>query len=144
MNDNYDDVEEGIDLDNFSIEEEIAKFDSIIPPYSNWELVLRLYVSPNKTKSGLFISSKHAENEESRSCVGLVVKISDAAYKDSRYETTGKWCKLGQWWAFARHAGPKIYLNGMPTFVLKEDALLIPVYDPRSVSRDKPTANRNF
>ncbi len=130
MNDN-----EGasIDMNKFSISEEIAKFDKM--KVDGWDVVIRLYMEPQQTAGGLWKTAKTIEEGEYANCVGLVVKIAEGAYKDPRYEQTGRWCEVGEWRMFPRHGGNKYKYKGIPIFVMKEDAIGPRVEDPRDVSR---------
>ena len=122
----------GIDFVNFSMDEEIAKFDNIKP--QGWTIVVRLYTEP-KMKNGLYMPDIVHDEQQYKNCVGLVVKKSMAAYLDSRYEQTGKWCEVGDWVVFPRHSGYKIHNKGIPCFVLKEDAIDLVVDDPRNITK---------
>lgn len=122
----------GIDIQNFIPEEEIAKFEGVRP--QGWTVVVRLYTEP-KVKNGLYKPDIVHDEQQYRSCVGLVVKKSKAAYLDDRYTQTGQWCKEGDWVVFPRHAGYKIHHDGIPIFVLKEDAIDLVIDDPTKISR---------
>lgn len=124
----------GVDLETFCVEDEIARYREVMEEGKNWDIILRLYEKPNKTKSGLIISNLNDEYEQ---CVGLVVDISPAAYEDMRYKDTGKWCKLGQWIFFLRHAGSKFFIDNIPHWVIKEDAVVRPAKDPTRITRDR-------
>lgn len=122
----------GIDLNNFSKEEEINKFSDIEP--QGWTILVRLYTEP-KVVNGIFRPDIVHDEQQYRSCVGLVVKKSKAAYLDPRYEQTGKWCEVGDWVVFPRHAGYKIQCHNLPVFVLKEDAIDLIISDPSHITR---------
>lgn len=122
----------GIDLTNFSKEEEIAKFNDVEP--QGWTILVRLYTEPKVVK-GIFRPDIVHEEQQYKSCVGLVVKKSKAAYLDSRYEQTGKWCEIGDWVVFPRHAGYKILCHNLPVFILKEDAIDLVISDPTVIAR---------
>ena len=122
----------GIDLTNFSVDEEIAKFNNIKP--QGWTIVVRLYTEP-KVKNGLYIPDTVHDEQQYRSCVGLVVKKAKAAYLDDRYNQTGQWCNIGDWVVFPRHAGYKIHSKGIPMWILKEDAVDLVIDDPRDITR---------
>lgn len=125
--------DEGIDLTNFSIEEEIAKFKGIKP--QGWTVVVRLYIEPQQV-NGIYIPDTSHEDQRFQSCAGFVVGISPAAYKDSeRYGQTGPWCQLGDWVIFPRHAGYIIYYEGIPLYILKEDAIDGVIDDPRKIKK---------
>ncbi len=124
-----------IDLTNFSKEEEIAKFKGA--QAKGWTVLIRLYMGSKKTPGGLIIPDESHDNEQYISCSGLVVGKGKAVYLDKRYEESGPWCEIGDWVVFPRHAGYKIFYNGLPLFVVKEDAIDIVVDDPSTVRRDK-------
>lgn len=123
----------GIDLDTYSKEEEIAKFKDI--KAVGWNILVRLYTAPKKTKGGIIMTDQTQDEQKYSNCTGLVVRVSDHAYKDKRYKDTSSWCKEGDWVVFARHAGYRIAHKNMPVFVLKEDAIDLIIKDPRTISR---------
>ena len=90
-----------------------------------------------KTAGGIIIPDESHNNKQYISCAGLVVGKGKAVYLDKRYEESGSWCEIGDWVVFPRHAGYKIFYNGLPLFVVKEDAIDIVVDDPSKVDRDK-------
>jgi co-chaperonin GroES (HSP10) len=122
----------GIDLTNFSKEEEIAKFKAFKP--QGWTILVRLYTKPKKV-NGLIMPDKTHDEQHYFVCTGLVVRKSKGAYKDSRYEQTGKWCKVGDWVVFPKAAGYKVTIDGMPCYVLKEDAIDLIIPDPIRVNK---------
>lgn len=121
----------GIDLQNFSKEEEFAKFNGMQP--QGWTVIIRLYTEP-KIKNGLYMPDIVHDEQQYKNCVGLVVKKSKAAYLDDRYNQTGSWCEVGDWVIFPRHSGYKIHYEGMPIFVLKEDAIDVVIDDPTKIN----------
>jgi len=125
--------DEGINLDNFSIEEEIKKFQGEVEP-DGWDVVLRVYVEP-QVKNGLIIPDKVHDEQQITGCVGLVVAMAPGVYKDERYKNTGKWCQLGQWRLFPRFVGYTIYHDGIPLRILKEDQVGPKAADPRKINR---------
>lgn len=134
MNEDFD--ETGIDVETFSIEEELKKHkDEYVP---GWHVLVRLYMKPNRTKTGIIITDKTHDDQIYENPIGLVVAISPSAYTDSRYEITGPWCKKGEWRVFARHSGYRIFKKGIPYWYLPEDAIGMREDDPRDVTRDKP------
>ncbi len=123
----------GIDLMDFSKEEEIARFKGIRPV--GWNVILRLY-SPKRMKGSIHLSDNAYETELGRAgCVGLVVGKSKDAYQDERYKDTGHWCELADWVCFAPHLGYRIFYDGLPAIVLKEDMIDAVLEDPAKVSR---------
>lgn len=124
--------DEGIDFENFDKEAEIARFKGITPV--GWEIAVRLYVAPVKN-NGIFIPDVSHDEQQYKSCVGLVVNKAKGVYKDEKYKDTGAWCEIGDWIVFPRQGGQKLYWEGLPIYSLKEDALYWVVDDPRKVTR---------
>lgn len=122
-----------IDLTNFSKEEEIAKFKDI--EVKGWTILVRLYMGSKKTAGGIFLPDTAHDEQQYKSCVGLVVGKAKAVYLDPRYDQTGPWCEIGDWVVFPRHAGYKIFYNEIPLFVLKEDAIDLVILDPTKIGR---------
>lgn len=126
----------GIDLNAFDKEVEIAKFKKAVKAVG-WTLFVRLYTEPKKTSGGLIMPDKVRDEALYTSCVGLVIQKGKGVYTDDRYRGTGPWCDIGDWILFPRHAGYRIFVYGVPIWVLKEDALDGIVHDPRGVSKYK-------
>lgn len=126
--------DEGIDLNNFDKEAEIAKFEDCEAPL--WQIVVRLYTAPAKTKGGIILSDTIRAEEQFRNIVGLVVKIAPGCYKDKRYEHTGPACKVGDWIVIARHSGLRMEYKGLPIFCTKEDGIELVVKNPTDINRN--------
>lgn len=124
--------DKGINIETFDPNLEIAQFKGIRPV--GWALMIRLYGDPVE-KNGITIPKTAHDEQQYKSCVGLVVDMSPAAYKDERYKETGPWCKIGDWVIFPRHGGSKVYCDGLPCFFLKEDAIDGIADDPRRIYR---------
>lgn len=125
--------DEGIDLDTFDKEAEIAKFDKI--DARGWTIVIRLYVENNVTQGGIILPDSTHETGKFRVCAGLVVKKSKGSYQDDRYKHTDSWCEVGDWVIFPRHAGYEQNYDGTSIFIVKEDAIDLVVPDPRRLKR---------
>ncbi len=123
--------DEGIDLTNFNLEEELTKFEDCTAP--GWKIFIRLYTGPKKTKSGLYIPDTVHDEQQYRNLVGLVIKLGPDAYKGKRYTTP--WCKVGDWVVIPRHAGTRSSFRGMPVFSLNDDALEYVVKNPADVTK---------
>jgi co-chaperonin GroES (HSP10) len=130
---NYENDDEGIELATFDKEVEIAKFEDCEAPL--WQVVIRLYTTPQVTKGGLFLTDKTREDEQYNRIVGLVVKVAPGAYKDARYKDTGPACKVGDWVVIARHSGLRMKYKGLPIFCTKEDGIELVVKNPTDIER---------
>jgi hypothetical protein len=130
-NEQYEDP--GINLATFDWEAEIAKLKDVID-VRGWNLLVRLYTEPKVVKSVMRPPSVREEDLYTN-CVGLVVQKAPGAYKDIRYRETGPWCEVGEWVVFPRHAGYRIFVKGLPVWLLKEDAIDAAVKNPADVSK---------
>jgi co-chaperonin GroES (HSP10) len=133
-------VGEGIDFENYNLQEQIKKYDGYEP--AGYQLLCRIYkpVIEEKTKGGIFLTDtelhKKAQDAQITNFVGLVVKIAPAVYKDEeRYKLTGKYCQVGDWITFKRAYGDTFCYNGLPTITIDEERILGIVKDPRKISK---------
>jgi len=79
----------------------------------NNQLLVAVYVRPQKTKSGLYLTDKTTEEDKYQSKVGLVLKMGASAFHD----TTGEWfsdveINEGDWIVFRPSEGWSITVNG--------------------------------
>jgi len=138
MNDLYmrdkEDIGIDIDKDNFSIQNEIAKFADVEVP--GWKVCIRLFIPPTTTKGGILLTAKTHDEHEFQNCVGLVVKKGPDCYKGPSFiDGCAHWCQVGEWRVFPRHTGLKIKYKGMPLWMIDDVAVGIGVKDPRDVER---------
>lgn len=126
-------TDEGIDLNNFDKEAEIAKFAGYKPKIYN--IAIRLYSPPSKTKGGMIIPDTIRDNAQYHTCAGLVVGIAPGCYKERKYGETNPACKVGDWVVIARHSGLRIKYKGLPLFSVKEDAIEAVIDNPLDVER---------
>lgn len=126
-------TDDGIDINNFDKEAEIAKYADFDVPL--WNILIRFYTPTAKTKGGIILADTTRDNVQYQTCVGLVVKIAPGCYKDRRYIDTGPACKVGDWVVIARHSGLRIKYKGLPTFLTKEDGIEGVIKNPTDVER---------
>jgi len=133
-------TDQGIDFENYNLDEEIAKYQGDEP--QGWQVLIRVYVPPKDMKyanSSLIMTSEISGEIDSKNkisnFVGLVVKMSKSAYQDERYNLTGPYCKVGDWVMFPRAHGHTYSYKGQTTITLNDDAILKVVNDPRDVTR---------
>lgn len=77
------------------------------------QILCAVYIRPEKLKSGLYVPTKHIEEDRTQSKVGLVVKMGPDAF----FDTSGKWFKEmnireGDWVVFRPSDGWAITVNG--------------------------------
>ena len=80
----------------------------------NNQVLVAVYIRPQKTKSGIILTSQTTDEDRYQSKVGLVVKMGSQAFKDS----TGQWfsglkIKEGDWIVFRPSDGWSITVNNV-------------------------------
>ena len=133
-------TDQGIDFENYNLDEEIAKYQGDEP--QGWQVLIRVYVpyAPETyANSSILMTDQFADENNNKNkisnFVGLVVKLSKSAYQDERYSLTGPYCKVGDWVMFPRAHGHTYSYKGQTTITLNDDAILKVVNDPRDVTR---------
>lgn len=79
----------------------------------NNQLLVAVYVRPQKTKSGIILTDKTTDEDRYQSKVGLVLKKGPSAFND----TTGEWfngvmINEGDWIVFRPSDGWSVTVNG--------------------------------
>ena len=127
-----------IDLDNFSIEEEIKKFsmtDDLSVEPVGYSVLVRAYISPEKTKGGLILSQNTLDQQIYTNNTGLVVKKSNEAYDDPKFKKHDHWCQVGQWVAFDKTRANLHYIFGLPCWLVQEQGIELRLGDPRITTK---------
>lgn len=78
------------------------------------KVLVAVYVRPNKTKSGIFLSDKTVEEDRYQGKVGLVLKMGPAAFveKEPYYWPDGQPIKTDDWVFFRPSDGLSVTING--------------------------------
>ena len=151
MSSNNDRVSKKQSLGYVTAEEEdtVKKmiFDSLgfePPIMTGWHLLIKLWVNDDElqefeqedgSKVKLYIPEEVRNGEKFQSVTGLVIAMGDECYTDKKK----KWCRIGDFVGFPRHAGTQVYFEGVPCMVLDDDKMFCIVKDPRSLTRIPPT-----
>jgi len=129
----------GIDLLNYSLEEEIEKYSNIAPV--GWQLLIRVYVPIKVTQIGSILLADESANKMNQDAkftnlTGLVIKQAVGVYRDmERYSLTGPYCNVGDWVQFPRAHGNSFAYNGLTSIYMNEDAILGVIKDPSIITR---------
>ena len=80
----------------------------------NNQLLVAVYIRPQKTKTGIYLTDKTTDEDRFQSKIGLVVKKGPSAFDDS----TGEWFKgvsidEGDWVIFRPSDGWSVTVNGV-------------------------------
>lgn len=129
----------GIDFENYSLEEEIAKYEGVEPV--GYQILIRVYVPKTIKQLGNILLpeesiSKLNQDAKFTNLTGLVIKLAPGVYKDQeRYQYTGPYCQVGDWVQFPRASGHSFAHNGLTSIYMTEDYILGKVKDPRTITR---------
>lgn len=80
----------------------------------NNQILVGVYLRPQKTKSGLYLTDKHVDEDRYQSKVGVLLKKGAAAFADDSGEWFhGETFALGDWLVFRPSDGWNITVNGV-------------------------------
>jgi co-chaperonin GroES (HSP10) len=100
----------------------------------NNQLLVAIYVRPQRTASGIFLTDNTVDEDKFQGKVGLVVKLGPDAFEDE----TGKWFKdvkinIGDWVVFRPSDGWAISVNGKSCRILDDVAVRGRIQEPDMV-----------
>ena len=90
----------------------------------NNQILVAVYIRPNKTKSGIYLSDQSREEDKVQGKVGLVVKKGPAAFVDD----TSEWFKdisveVNDWVVFRPSDGWSITVNNVLCRIIDDTAV---------------------
>jgi len=90
----------------------------------NNQILIAIYIRPNKTKSGIYLSDQSREEDKVQGKVGLVVKKGPAAFVDE----TSEWFKditvdVGDWVVIRPSDGWAITVNNVLCRIVDDTAV---------------------
>lgn len=77
------------------------------------QVLLAVYLRPQKTKSGLYLTDKHVDEDRFQSKVGLLVKAGPQAFEQDGNWFSGMSFKDHDWLVFRPSDGWSITVNGV-------------------------------
>ena len=77
------------------------------------QVLLAVYIRPTKTKSGLYLTDKHTDEDRYQSKVGLLVKKGPMAFEQDGNWFSGLEFKENDWLVFRPSDGWSITVNGV-------------------------------
>jgi co-chaperonin GroES (HSP10) len=97
----------------------------------NNQILVAVYIRPQKTKSGLYLSDKTTDEDRYQSKVGLLIAKGPAAFKDD----TGEWFdgaqfNLHEWLVFRPSDGWNVTVNGVLCRMLSDTQVRMRVPQP--------------
>ncbi len=100
----------------------------------NSQVLVAVYVRPEKTASGLYMTDNHRDEDRHQSKVGLLVKKGSSAFDDP----TGAWFKdakfdLGDWLVYRASDGWSIMINKVLCRIMDDTAVKARIAHPDQV-----------
>ena len=115
------------------IENEEKPDPEVLPSLPGYHILVRPVSVKNKTKGGLLLPDSVKDDVAYLTTVGKVLAIGDLSYKDKDKFPNGKWCDVGDYVCYARHAGQKLYYKGVRLLLLFDDQIMMKVGDPKDL-----------
>ena len=112
---------------------EEAPDPSPLPKIPGFHVLVRPVSVKSKTKGGLLLPDSVKDDVAYLTTVGKVLSIGDLAYEDKDKFPNGKWCDVGDYVCYARHAGQKLYYKGVRLLLLFDDQVMMKVDDPTNL-----------
>ena len=115
------------------IEDEEKADPEVLPSLPGYHILVRPVSVKSKTKGGLLLPDSVKDDVAYLTTVGKVLSIGDLAYKDEDKFPNGKWCDVGDYVCYARHAGQKLYYKGVRLLLLFDDQVMMKVDEPTNL-----------
>ena len=123
------------------IENEEKADPEVLPSLPGYHILVRPVSVKNKTKGGLLLPDSVKDDVAYLTTVGKVLAVGDLAYKDEDKFPNGKWCDVGDYVCYARHAGQKLYYKGIRLLLLFDDQVMMKVDEPTNLDMTYNLAN---
>ena len=123
------------------IEDEEKADPEVLPSLPGYHILVRPVSVKSKTKGGLLLPDSVKDDVAYLTTVGKVLAVGDLAYKDEDKFPNGKWCDVGDYVCYARHAGQKLYYKGIRLLLLFDDKVMMKVDEPTNLDMTYNLAN---
>ena len=115
------------------IEDEEKADPEVLPSLPGYHILVRPVSVKSKTIGGLLLPDSVKDDVAYLTTVGKVLAVGDLAYKDEDKFPNGKWCDVGDYVCYARHAGQKLYYKGVRLLLLFDDQVMMKVNEPTNL-----------
>jgi co-chaperonin GroES (HSP10) len=100
-----------------------------------FRLLVRIPPAPAKSRGGIDIPEVTRKLEEVASCMGVVLAMGKAAYKDQEKFPDGPWCQVGDTILMRQYSGTRFDIDGQEHRLINDDTVEGVVHDPARVQR---------
>jgi len=111
---------------------------AMLPELPGFHVLVRPVSIKSKTKGGIFIPDSTKDDMSYLTTVGKVIALGDLAYRDIDKFPNGAWCQVGDHVCYGKHAGTKLFYQGVRLILLFDDQIVMRVADPKDLD---PTFN---
>ena len=109
-----------------------------LPVLPGFHVLVQPVSVKSKTKGGIFIPDSTKDDISYLTTVGEVIGLADLAYKDTDKFPNGPWCNVDDYICYGKHAGTKLFYQGVRLILLFDDQIIMKVDDPKDLD---PTFN---
>jgi co-chaperonin GroES (HSP10) len=109
--------------------------EQTLPVPVGFRLLVKMYVTPEKTSSGLYRPENAKALEDSASICAQVIALGPAAYKDIEKFPSGPWAKEFDWIVIRAYSGTRLKITGEEYRLINDDMVEAVVIDPAKVER---------
>lgn len=98
------------------------------------DVLIAVYIRPEKTKSGIILSDQTRKEDEFQGKAGLVISAGPLAFvSDENYDFKGQTVKPGDWVAIWVSDGRKIVINGVLCRMVEDRHIRLKIPAPDAV-----------
>ena len=105
----------------------------VLPSLPGYHILVRPVSIREKLKVDYYYLIQLKDDVAYLTTVGKVLSLGDLAYKDEDKFPNGKWCDVGDYVCYARHAGQKLYYKGVRLLLLFDDQIMMKVDEPKDL-----------
>ena len=95
-----------------------------LPVLPGFHVLVQPVSVKSKTKGGIFIPDSTKDDISYLTTVGQVIALGDLAYKDTDKFPNGPWCNVDDYICYGKHAGTKLFYQGVRLILLFDNCLL--------------------
>ena len=106
-----------------------------LPTPKGWKVLVAVPKVDQVTKGGIYKPDEAMYVEEVGTIIGLVLRVGDLAYKDTKKFPTGNWCHRGDYIMMRSYSGTRFKVGGQEFRLINDDTVEAVVNDPRGVAK---------
>ena len=121
------------------ITDEDTKIDlNSLPDLPGYHLLIQPVSIKKETKGGIILPDRVKDDVAYLTTVGKVLDVGADAYIDQDKFPNGPWCNVDDYICYGKHAGTKLFYQGVRLILLFDDQIIMKVDDPKDLD---PTFN---